>query len=268
MKNSFAICVFILFSIFSIGQNIETTDFSIGDRLSFYSKTLDQQRVLNVYLPLGYSPDSAYSYPVIYILDGSAHEDFIHIAGLTQFCAYDWIKMLPKCILVGIENVNRYHDFTYPTDLPEYQEFNPVAGGSPDFIEFLKNEVKPLVESKYLCNGSSTIIGQSLGGLLATEILYKQPELFNNYIIVSPSLWWDEQSLFEIAINPFEDEKQILIAVGNEGRVMKHVARKLNRELKRSLNKNCKVKFKYLPNHDHGDVLHQAAYWAFDELEL
>jgi len=32
------------------------------------------------------------------------------------------------------------------------------------------------------------IIGQSLGGLLASEILMKKPELFNKYVIISPSL--------------------------------------------------------------------------------
>ncbi|MGO8056281.1 alpha/beta hydrolase-fold protein, partial [Rhizobium leguminosarum] len=46
---------------------------------------LSETRILNIYLPDGYSPDSSTTYPVIYLLDGSANEDFIHIVGIVQF---------------------------------------------------------------------------------------------------------------------------------------------------------------------------------------
>ena len=101
-----------LFSYFSSAQ--EVSDFSIGDRITMHSEILDEERVLNVYLPYGYSPDSSKTYPVIYLLDGSAYEDFIHVAGIVQFGSYSWINMIPETIVVGIENVNRNRDSRHP----------------------------------------------------------------------------------------------------------------------------------------------------------
>ena len=120
----------------------ETSPFTIGDRIKLYSEELQEERILNVYLPHGYSPDSAATYPVIYLLDGSIHEDFIHVAGLVQFCSYPWIAHLPPSIVVGIENVDRQRDFTYHTDREDYLEQVPTLGGSAAFISFLREEVK------------------------------------------------------------------------------------------------------------------------------
>jgi len=38
-------------------------------------------------------------------------------------------------------------------------------------------------------------IGHSLGGLLGSHILIEQPQLFNRYIIGSPSYWWDNKEI-------------------------------------------------------------------------
>ena len=59
----------------------------------------------------------------------------------------------------------------------------------------IEKELQPYIETKYKTNNDKTIIGQSLGGLFATEVLLKKPTLFNKYIIISPSLWWDNGSL-------------------------------------------------------------------------
>src|SRR5690606_4940720 len=83
-------------------QTIITTEnqpFILGVTASIQSAELGEKRILNIYLPEGYSPDSALTYPVIYLLDGSADEDFIHIAGLVQYCNFPWVNMLPKTIV-------------------------------------------------------------------------------------------------------------------------------------------------------------------------
>ena len=256
----------VVLSISGIGIAQKSTCLQIGEQIRFNSVILDTTRQLNVYLPLGYHPDSAKTYPVIYVLDGSMHEDFLHIAGLTQFGSYPWINMVPESIVVGIENVNRYHDFTYPTELDDYREINPQNGGSAKFITFLENEVLPIIDSKYKTSAEKTIIGQSLGGLLATEILYKQPDLFNTYIIVSPSLWWDAESIFEWDAQPIPEGTSIFVGVGKEGRIMKKVAKKLYRHVKTRLTKNSFVDFEYFRELDHGDALHLAVYEAFNSI--
>jgi len=73
---------------------------------------------------------------------------------------------------------------------------------------------------------------------LATEILFKQPDLFDNYIIVSPSLWWDEESLLASDATTYTTKKNIYIAVGKEGAVMERLARTLHVKLATLQKKN------------------------------
>jgi len=53
-------------------------------RKSLYSKELAENSVLNIYLPKGYNKKDTVKYPDIYLLDGSADEDFIPIVGLRK----------------------------------------------------------------------------------------------------------------------------------------------------------------------------------------
>ena len=211
-----------LFLITSILLNAQSKDFVLGKIETFHSNELNEDRTLNIYLPAGY--DSTLSYPVIYLLDGSADEDFIHIAGLVQYGNYDWIKMVSKSIVVGISNVDRKRDFTFPTTIEQDKKDYPTTGSSAKFIAFVEKELQPFVETKYRTSGSKTIIGQSLGGLLATEILFKKPTLFTNYIIISPSIWWDNESLFKVSPKflqtDFSQKTKVFVGVGAEGKIM------------------------------------------------
>jgi predicted alpha/beta superfamily hydrolase len=236
------------------------SDLVIGDRITVDSKVLTEERIINVYLPEGYHPDSSQSYPVIYLLDGSKHEDFIHIAGIVQFGTYPWINLLPQSILVGIENVDRKHDFTFPTTNKKDKKDFPTTGGSDKFIRFIKEELKPFIQSNYNTSDTSTLIGQSLGGLLATEILLKDSELFNNYLIVSPSLWWDDQSLLDIELN-IQSPKNIYLTVGKEGKVMEDDAHSLRDKLTAS--ENINLSFEFMGKQDHANILHLAVYNGF-----
>lgn len=264
MKNYSILIYFLLLSNFLNAQTSSESPapFSIGERVELYSESLHETRFLNIYLPHNYNPDSAIEYPVIYLLDGSAHEDFIHIAGLVQFCSYPWINHIPASIVVGIENVDRQRDFTYPTELPEFQQAIPTSGGSRAFIAFLELEVKPLIKQAYQTNGDHMLIGQSLGGLLASEILIRHPDMFDSYVIVSPSLWWDEESLLSEIPATVHYPTSVFVAVGEEGRVMKRVARQLHRST--TSRKNIEeIHFDFVKDHDHADVLHLAVYEAF-----
>ncbi len=245
----------------------ETTQpLTIGQQHRFTSILLGEERQLNVYLPTSYHPDSSQQYPVLYVLDGGLDEDFIHISGLTQFGSLSWINLLPEVIVVGIVNVDRKRDFTYKTSLPDQQMRYPTTGFSAAFIQFLAQEVQPLINRSYRSNGHNTLLGQSLGGLLATQILLEQPDLFDQYLIVSPSLWWDNQSLLQKTPVSPKNPPAVFIAVGKEGRVMRSVAKKLYRKLKALPQQQRAVAFRYFPKHNHGDVLHNAAYKGFEWL--
>ena len=228
----------LLISFTLLGQNTpplpqaKESPFVLGEVLTFHSEALDQERVLNVYLPDGYT-DSTLSYPVIYVLDGSANEDFPHIAGLVQFMnMYD---LLPKSIVVGIANngKSRYHDFTGATQSDSDKVWTPTYGGSAAFIGYLEKEVEPMVAEHYRTSGHRTLIGQSLGGLLATEVLFTKPELFDDYILVGPSLWWNNGALAagaEAWVKAHNKlHKRVFIAsASNEGMMKKQVMQVVN----------------------------------------
>ncbi|MEZ4935094.1 MAG: alpha/beta hydrolase-fold protein, partial [Saprospiraceae bacterium] len=137
MKNILSIFLVLVVSHFATAQEADGASsskkiFPFGVIEEFYSQAIGEQRVLNIYLPDGYHPDSSATYPVVYVLDGSAHEDFPHIAGLVQFLnMYD---LMPKSIVVGIANVNRYRDFTFPSKVKEDIEINPANGGAEKFL--------------------------------------------------------------------------------------------------------------------------------------
>lgn len=280
MKNIFILSILFFSTTLSFGQknNAKSTDttipFILGVIDEIQSKELNEKRILNIYLPEGYTPEDTTKYPVIYLLDGSANEDFIHIVGLVQFYTFEWINQIPKTIVVGIATVDRRRDFTFPTTLEEDRKAYPTTGHSDKFISFLKNELQPFIEKKYKANNDRTIIGQSLGGLLATEILLKEPTLFNKYIIVSPSLWWDNGSLLElnskILSETFKTPTDIYIGVGKEGltpteipRVMEVDANLLAEKIKRTKSKDVNVFFDYLPQENHATIMHQAVSNAF-----
>jgi len=257
----------VVFSLLARGQSlpelIAESDFSIGKTLRIHSDVLDEERVLNVYLPASYSVDRSKEYPVIYLLDGSSDEDFIHVSGIVQFASFPWINRIPESIVVGIANVDRKRDFTYPSNSKIDQEEFPTSGYSERFINFLENELHPFIDSAFRTTATRTIIGQSLGGLLATEILFKKPQLFDNYVIVSPSLWWDDEGLLKAERKKIESQKSIYIAVGKEGEVMERTARELYDQLKGSGDQNTRVNFEFLEDKTHGDALHMSVYNAF-----
>lgn len=234
--------------------------FGVVEKLD--SEVLNEDRILNIYLPDGYNPNGDDTYPTVYVLDGSAHEDFPHIAGLFQFM--NMYNLTPKAIVVGIANVNRYRDFTFPSAHEDDKKINPTNGGSPKFLDFIENEVQPFVKSNYKTNGHKTIIGQSLGGLLATEILIKKAHLFNDYIIVSPSLWWNHQKLVNGAADHFRANpdlsKRIFVSLGKEHPAMHEVADKLVDAIKNSENKNIELHYVPILEEDHATILHKAVY--------
>ncbi len=240
--------------------------FILGETIEVYSKKLDEVRKLNFYFPNDYQKEDSRSYPVIYLLDGSKDEDFIHIAGLLQFANYPWVADAPQAILIGIENVDRKRDFTYPTKNLKDKEAFPTAGSSSVFIEFIEQELQPFIKEYYSNNDTSIIIGQSLGGLLAAEVLFTKPELFSNYIIVSPSLWWDNESLLDRKIPQFKSQKNVFIAVGEEeDDIMIRTAKTLTQKLKEHQSKVL-VNFESIKDHDHANILHLAVYRGFKRM--
>jgi predicted alpha/beta superfamily hydrolase len=276
-KTLMALCL-ILSATLAFGQQTKPKQtekikpFVLGVIDEIQSIELAEKRILNIYLPDGYNPKDTIKYPVIYLLDGSADEDFVHIVGLVQYNSFEWINQVPKSIVVGIATVDRRRDFTFPTTIQVDKKKYPTTGQSDKFISFIEKELQPFIQTKYKTN--KTIIVQSLGGLLATELLLKKTTLFNTYIIISPSLWWDNGSLLKLNSNllaeNFNQSTAIYIGVGKEGltpteipRVMEVDANVLAEKIKGTKSKHIKVYFDYLPQENHATIMHQAVSNSF-----
>lgn len=258
---TFLVLMLICLALMTSAQN-GNTPFNIGKIATIKSVILKEDRTLNIYLPDGYNNKEKYQ--VIYLLDGSANEDFLHIVGLVQF--FNMTFKMPNTIIVGIANIDRRRDFTFPTKIGDLKKNYPTTGGSAKFIYFIEKELQPYIKANYKINDTSYLIGQSLGGLLATEILLKKPDLFTNYIIVSPSLWWDDESLLKkapalLAVKK-DSKKWVYVSVGNEEKVMEQDAAELVQALQNSGNKNMKIDFVPLPKENHATILHNSIYEA------
>jgi len=247
-------------------------NFVLGKVEVLHSNILSEDRTINIYLPDGY--DSTARYPIIYLLDGSADEDFIHVSGIVQFNSFPWINRIPKSIVVGIANTDRKFNFTTKSSGSSDNKLIAKNGGAGEFISFIEKELQPYINQKYGNKQDNTIIGQSLGGLLATEILFSKPQLFNKYIIISPNLWWKDGDLLKkmpsVLSSNYVLPTKIYIGVGKEGsidgsknHVMEEDAKRLAEKLEKTESKVVETFFDYLPNEDHATVTHQAVFNAF-----
>ncbi|MCB0534648.1 MAG: alpha/beta hydrolase [Saprospiraceae bacterium] len=264
MQHLSRLLFFLTLTISATAQTTSIRPLEIGEVLTISSTVLQEDRTLNIYLPEAYDKNKAY--PVLYLLDGTLDEDFLHIVGLVQF--FNLMYTMPECIVVGIANVDRQRDYSFHTDLPELTEKYPTAGHSEAFIQFLETELQPYIEATYKTTDTKLLIGQSLGGLLATEILLKKPALFTHYLIVSPSLWWDNESLLKDA--PKWLEKQfppnlyVYFSAGKkEPRIMRRVAKKIAKLVQQAKKPGMRLILKMMPEEDHATILHRSIYSAF-----
>lgn len=242
-----------------------------------HSNVLNENRTINIFLPNNYQANDTVTYPVIYVLDGGMEEDFFHIAGIVRFDTQPWIARFPNSIVVGIEGNTRKRDFTFAVpnvDFLEKEGFQkssfPTYGGSEKYMGFLKDELLPHISKNYKVNTQRTIIGESLAGLFSAEILLKQPDLFDNYIIVSPSLWWGQQELLKNTEKLLEANlrKKVRVYLGvpnrDEDIRMYQDAEAFYKVI--GNHKKMDAIFDYMPEELHSTVIHQAVYNAFKRL--
>lgn len=139
--------------------------------------------------PVVYVTDAPYAFPLIRAIAGRVDR---HGVGLEGF------------ILVGLGYaqgesgvVSRNRDYT-PTD--RSQERKPPEGAygqGAAYLDFLVQDVLPLVDNRYRSDPKRRIyVGHSYGSLLGLQALLDRPRTFSHYILGSPSLWFDKGQPF------------------------------------------------------------------------
>lgn len=256
-----------IFSLYAQTSGTSIQPLTIGEVHTISSGILQEDRTLNIYLPATYREEKAY--PVLYLLDGTINEDLLHVVGLVQF--FNLMFQMPDVIVVGIANVDRKRDFTFHTDLKDLRKKYPTTGHSDAFIRFIAEELQPYIQQRFKTTDTRYLIGQSLGGLLASEILLKKPELFTHYFIISPSLWWDNESLLAAAPKllekPTKQPEYIYVSVGEqEDPIMQREAKQFYELLLKAKRKGPKITYAPMKEENHATILHRSIYRALLEL--
>src|SRR5438067_13194669 len=188
----------------------------IGDTWTIASARLGETRRINVVRPPGIPAGQAL--PVMVMPDGGLQEDFLHVAGLLQVGAGN--ATVRPFLLVGIENTERRRDLTGPTGSARDRAIAPRVGGSQAFRDFIRTELLPEVVKRYPTTGETAIVGESLAGLFVVKTLALEPDLFDTYIAVDPSLWWNGGRLARrLANDPpaVKGRKTLYVALSSDG---------------------------------------------------
>ena len=191
----------------------ELAPITIGHIDSLNSEILGESRDLWIYIPESSQlPENVdVTYPVVYLLDGSAH--FHSVSGMLHFLgSRGGNTEVPETVVVAIPNTDRLRDLTLT-------HTEGTSGGGKEFLSFIETELVPYIEETYPVTNYRTFIGHSLGGLTVIDALFTMPELFQNYVAIDPSLWWDEQVLLkrsEAMLNELNlNGKSLFIGVAN-----------------------------------------------------
>ncbi|GIN73661.1 IroE protein [Bacillus sp. J14TS2] len=215
------------------------------------------------------TPPPQAGYPIIYVLDGNAYFSF----------ARDVIRLQSKraaktfidsAIVVGIghpgddEAVSkrRFYEFTAPAEAYIYPERlkrfgKKEHGGAERLMKFIQFELKPEIEKHFSVDQQKqALFGHSLSGLFTLWALFTQPKAFQTYLVISPSIWWNDHELYHYA-NEFlqktdkQSDVKLFIAVGEHEAFMVNDAKQLFSQLERDF--NCSL---YIaPEENHASVV-------------
>ena len=252
-------------------------DICIGKKQSLHSAVLNEERNYWIHLPSGYEQDTTKRYPVIDLLDGDA---FFHsLVGISRTFTTVRGKYLPESIIIGVLNVNRTRDLT-PTasaagrDGRIAPDATPQGGGSETFSRFLTEELRGVIDSTCRTNGKNMLIGHSYAGLFTLNTFLRHTELFDTYLAVDPSLWWDQGKLSQEAAAWVEGKdftgKSLYIGVASKKRTDRvdiHL-NKVNHLLTEVLPqaKNLRFFHKSFPEENHGTVAIPGIYDGIKQL--
>lgn len=154
---------------------------------------------IKVALPANYDP-GVEKYATIYVLDGEENFDFVS----NQCKEITDKNAVEKVLVVGIGyGKDRSIDYT-PTKI------SSETGGAPEFLNFIKTQLIPEMEEQFgvdTARSSRVILGHSYGGLFGAYIFCVDNELFGNYILLSPSLWFDDLISLQLEADYREQNK-------------------------------------------------------------
>jgi predicted alpha/beta superfamily hydrolase len=161
-----------------------------------------------------------------------------------------------NAIVVGIDYGDaRENDYT-PTVTAD------AGGDASRFTDFIERELKPRIEQDFMADTSRmqrTILGHSYGGLYGAYALIKRNNVFGNYLLLSPSLWYDRQVMlhYEQAVRAdLRNNRQLVyLGVGGTEAFMMPPIESLYRSLTEHY-PNTRTSYEVIPGEGHIASIH------------
>ena len=196
----------------------------VGSTHRIRSNVYGDEQVLTVRLPRGYADDPTRRYPILFSVDGGPDQDFELLAGVAAEAELS--TSFEPFILIGVHTQDRYRQLTPAmTRLPlerlrENFRDRMVPGGADRFRDYLERDVIPWASARYRSD-RRILTAASLGGLFVLETFLRRPELFDDYIALTPSLWWDDGRIVDEAPQMLSrhgsSNRRLYFTMGDEG---------------------------------------------------
>ena len=233
---------------------------SIGERVSIESDIFDESRELLVYFPPSYYLHENEKYPVLYMVD--ADYNFHYVTGLIELLS-SISENIPEMLVVGFSSKG--------TATYRKQSKPPYAvkdKGTADItLNFFEKELIPYIEQNYKVNNYKILAGHSIGGLFSTYAMLNKDQLFDAFIAISPSLWWEDEAVKRVTGDKFRDKQQnkanYYITLANEKGMGVHGFVEL---LQSKGPRSLELHFKHFPDESHGTVGLPSYRWALQDL--
>jgi hypothetical protein len=234
------------------------------DLLTLHSKVFGNTRTIRVWLPSGYD-DAAQAqsqYPVFYFTDGIATFHGRHLDGTADHLIR--AGKIPATIFVGIDNGGSTLESKNPgsdraTEYLPYPDDSlvpaiPVPHGR-QFPDFLEQEVRPLVESKYRTQNAVGLAGASYGAAIALYTILERPGRYRWLLLESPSLYIDNDHLLRRASQFQQWPLRVYIGAGTQegkGEAKLEMVNDVKR-LAKSIGSNSNTCVLIIPGAEHGE---------------
>jgi predicted alpha/beta superfamily hydrolase len=184
---------------------------NIQEHRGFRSKILSNRRNILVYLPRDYRRFPRRRYPVLYLQDGQNVFD-----AATSFSSVEWgvdetaqrlirKNLIEPLIIVAIANIgdDRIHEYAPTRGVIDAsaKRKKRSRGLGRQFGRFMIEELKPYIDDRYRTRREqefTALGGSSLGGLLTLSLGLWFPNVFSKLIVMSPSVWWDDQVIVKM----------------------------------------------------------------------
>ena len=196
----------------------------VGSIHRIQSSVYGNEQVVTVRLPRGYADDPDKTYPVLFSVDGGPDQDFELLAGIAAEAEFS--TSFEPFILIGVNTEDRYKQLSPEmTRLPAErlkENFGDriQPGGAEQFREYLARDVIPWATGRYRTD-RKILGGASFAGLFVLDTLLERPALFDDYIALTPSIWWDDGRIVDEAAQQLAkhapSDRRLYFTMGDEG---------------------------------------------------